>query len=71
MRSGARPFSRMTPSLDDQDFHVAYEVDDLREFAQLVRELRGTNGRRFTVRDTPVLVGVHRDPRELLAELSA
>jgi chlorite dismutase len=51
--------------LDDQDFVVAYETDDLPAFGELVRELRGTESRRSTVRDTPILLGIHRSPDEL------
>lgn len=51
--------------LDDQDFVVAYETDDLPAFGELVRELRGTESRRATVRDTPILLGIRRDPAEL------
>jgi chlorite dismutase len=54
--------------LDDQDFTVAYETDDLALFGELVRALRGTEGRRSTLRDTPILVGVHR-PVERIVEL--
>src|SRR5262249_18823319 len=46
--------------IDDQDFLVAYETDDLVAFGNLVRELRGTESRRSTVRDTPILTCVHR-----------
>jgi chlorite dismutase len=52
--------------LDDQEFIVAYETDDLVAFQDLVRELRATEGRRATVRDTPQLVGVHRPLEEIL-----
>ncbi|HYN69273.1 MAG TPA: chlorite dismutase family protein [Candidatus Eisenbacteria bacterium] len=52
--------------LDDQDFVVAYETDDLAAFGDLVRELRGTESRRSTVSDTPLLVGVHRPLDEIL-----
>ncbi len=51
--------------LDDQDFIVAYETDDLPAFGELVRELRGTESRRSTVRDTPILLGIRRAPAEL------
>jgi chlorite dismutase len=57
--------------LDDQDFLVAYETDDLAVFSELVRALRGTESRRSTVRDTPILTGVHREPRELAGLLGA
>jgi len=51
--------------LDDQDFLVAYETDDLAAFGDLVRELRGTESRRATVRDTPIVVAVHRPLEEI------
>jgi len=51
--------------LDDNDFLVAYETDDLVAFGELVRELRGTDSRRSTVRDTPILLGVHRSIAEI------
>jgi chlorite dismutase len=57
--------------LDDQDFIVAYETDDLAAFGELVRELRGTESRRSTVRDTPILVGVRRSHEELAELLGA
>lgn len=52
--------------VDDQDFVVAYETDDLPAFSALVRELRATEGRRSTVRDTPILTAVHRPIGEIL-----
>jgi len=55
--------------LDDQDFVVAYDTDDLAAFGELVRELRGTESRRSTVRDTPLLLGVHRPLPEILGRL--
>jgi chlorite dismutase len=57
--------------LDDQDFLVAYETDDLVAFSELVRALRSTESRRSTVRDTPILTGIHREPRELASLLGA
>ena len=54
--------------LDDMDFLVAYETDDLSRFSELVRALRGTESRQSTVRDTPILTGIHR-PIEQITEL--
>jgi chlorite dismutase len=51
--------------LDDMDFLVAYETDDLPAFSQLVRDLRGTDSRRSTVRDAPILTAVHHTPQEI------
>lgn len=57
--------------IDDPDFLVAYETDDLAAFGELVRALRGTEGRRSTVRDTPILACVHRPIDEILGLLGA
>ncbi|MHB8672851.1 MAG: chlorite dismutase family protein [Candidatus Limnocylindrales bacterium] len=57
--------------VDDQDFLVAYETDDLAAFGELVRELRGTDSRRSTVRDTPILLAIRRSPDELRELLGA
>jgi chlorite dismutase len=46
--------------LDDADFLVAYDTDDMAAFGDLVRELRGTESRRSTVNDQPILIGVRR-----------
>ena len=56
--------------LDDQEFIVAYETDDLAAFQDLVRALRETESRRSTVRDTPIITAVHRPLGEILAMLS-
>lgn len=56
--------------LDDQDFIVAYETNDLTPFQDLVRDLRATEGRLATVRDTPQLVGVHRPIEEIMTMLN-
>jgi chlorite dismutase len=39
--------------LDDQEFIVAFDTDDVGTFLELVQRLRGTEASRFTVRDTP------------------
>ena len=57
--------------IDDQDFVVAYETDDLLAFGSLVRDLRATESRRSTVRDTPILTGIHRPVQEILHLLGA
>jgi len=57
--------------LDSQDFVVAYETDDLVAFGDLVRALRGTESRRSTVSDNPILLGIRRSMDEILALLGA
>lgn len=53
--------------LDDQEFIVAYETEDLPRFQQLVIDLRDTEARRYTLRDTPIFTAIHRPLREALA----
>jgi len=52
--------------LDDQEFIVAYETDDLAAFQDLVIALRETEARRYTLRDQPILTAVHRSLEEIL-----
>jgi chlorite dismutase len=52
--------------LQDQEFVVVYETDDLGVFSDLVNELRMTEARRYTANDTPVHTAVHRTREEML-----
>jgi chlorite dismutase len=52
--------------LDDQEFIVAYEAEDLHEFQTLVMDLRSTDGRIYTESDTPIFTCVHHPLREAL-----
>ena len=56
--------------LDDQEFIVAYETDDLVAFQDLVRALRETESRRATTRDTPIITGIHRPLGEIVGLLN-
>lgn len=56
--------------LDDQEFIVAYEAEDLLEFQSLVMDLRSTDGRIYTESDTPIFACVHRPLREALESLA-
>ena len=56
--------------LQDQEFVVAYEMEDIALFSDLVYELRDTDARKYTLGDTPLHAGVHSDP-EVLADLFA
>jgi chlorite dismutase len=44
--------------LQDQEFVVVYETDDLSLFSKLVYDLRATEARRYTKADTPLHTGV-------------
>ena len=52
--------------LGDQEFIVGYETDSLAEFQDLVVELRSTEARRHTLRDTPIFTCVKREPERIL-----
>ena len=52
--------------IDDQEFIVTYETDRLEDFQDLVMALRDTEARRYTLRDTPIFVGIHRSLEETL-----
>jgi chlorite dismutase len=56
--------------LDDQEFIVSYETEDLLEFQSLVMDLRSTDGRKYTLSDTPIFACVHRPLREVLELLA-
>ena len=44
--------------LQDQEFVVVYETDDMSLFSKLVYDLRNTEARRYTKADTPLHTGV-------------
>ncbi len=52
--------------LQDQEFIVVYEADDLKEFSELVQRLRSTEVRKYTLRDTPILTCVYGPPEGIL-----
>lgn len=54
--------------VQDQEFIVVYETEALYRFSELVNELRGSDVREYTERDTPVYTGIWR-PVDSLARL--
>ena len=53
--------------LQDQEFVVVYETDDLTLFSDLVYRLRSTEVRRYTERDTPLYTAIYHPAEETLA----
>jgi chlorite dismutase len=53
--------------LQNQEFVVVYETDDLTRFSDLVNELRDTEARRYTLRDTPLHTTIYHSAEETLA----
>ena len=56
--------------LPDQEFVVAYETDDLALFSNLVTALRSTEGRKYTLRDTPIYTSIHQTPEQIITDWS-
>jgi chlorite dismutase len=56
-----------TTGLDDQEFVVAYEADDLARFQSLVIDMRATEARRYTLRDTPIVTAALKPLQTALA----
>ncbi len=57
--------------LDDQEFVVAFETDNLSDFLDLVEELRGSEASQYTLRDTPMFTCVAQPLDEILEALGA
>jgi chlorite dismutase len=55
--------------LDDQDFVVAFETDEPKDFLDLVMELRETESSKYTQRDTPIFTCVQTPVDQVLDQL--
>ncbi len=55
--------------LDDQEFVVAFETDEPRDFLDLVQRLRTTDSSRYTLRDTPTFTCISASVERALAAL--
>ncbi|WP_370519268.1 chlorite dismutase family protein [Nitrososphaera sp. AFS] len=52
--------------MNDQDFMLAFEVDDLIIFQDLIVQLRETRLSKYVIKDTPMIVGVHKDAEDII-----
>lgn len=55
--------------LDDQDFMLAFETDDLPAFQDLIMQLRETQVSKYIVKDTPMIVCVRKELEEIIRSL--
>jgi chlorite dismutase len=55
--------------LDDQEFVVAFETDEPKDFLDLVMELRETESSKYTLRDTPIFTCVQAPMGQILEQL--
>ena len=52
--------------LQDHEFVVSYELEELPRFSQLVQELRSTEARRYTLLDSPIITCTHVSQEQFL-----
>ena len=52
--------------VDDQEFIVSYETDDLLDFQRLVIDLRSDKVRTYTKSDTPIFTCIYKTPEEVV-----
>lgn len=52
--------------IDDHEFIVSYQMDDLEAFTQLVMDMRETESRRYTKNDLPIFTCIHMPILEAL-----
>ncbi|GCF11003.1 chlorite dismutase family protein [Dictyobacter arantiisoli] len=57
--------------IDDQEFVVAFETDNLSDFLDLVQELRETEASMYTLRDTPMYTCISEPLDQILDALGA
>jgi chlorite dismutase len=57
--------------LDDQEFVVAFETDEISDFLDLVQDLRETEASQYTLRDTPMFCCVSQPLSEILEAIGA
>jgi len=55
--------------MDDQEFVVAFETDEPKDFVDLVMSLRETQSSKYTLRDTPIFTCVQMPMAEVLDQL--
>jgi chlorite dismutase len=55
--------------IDDNDFTLAFETDDLSKFQDLILQLRETKVSLYVVKDTPMIVCVQKDIQNIIMGL--
>jgi chlorite dismutase len=55
--------------LDDQDFMLAFETEDLTAFQELIIQLRETRVSKYIIRDTPMIVCIYKGVEDIIKSL--
>jgi chlorite dismutase len=56
--------------LDDQDFMLAFETNDLIDFQDLIVQLRETQVSKYVVKDTPMMVCIYKGAEDIIRSLA-
>ena len=55
--------------IHDQDFLLAFETDNLNDFQNLIMQLRETKVSKYVVKDTPMIVCIHKNMEQVIKSL--
>jgi chlorite dismutase len=55
--------------IDDQDFMLAFETNDLMNFQDLIIQLRETQVSKYVIRDTPMMVCIYKGVEDIIKSL--
>src|ERR671931_487526 len=55
--------------IDDQDFMLAFETNDLMNFQDLIIQLRETQVSKYVIRDTPMMVCIYKGVKDIIKSL--
>src|SRR5919202_2793551 len=55
--------------LDDQDFMLPFETEDLTAFQELIIQLRETKVSKYIIRDTPMIVCIYKGAEDIIKSL--
>ncbi|HJU58422.1 MAG TPA: chlorite dismutase family protein [Nitrososphaeraceae archaeon] len=55
--------------IHDQDFMLAFETDNLNDFQNLIMQLRETKVSKYVVKDTPMIVCIHKNMEQVIKSL--
>jgi chlorite dismutase len=55
--------------IDDEDFMLAFECENLVDFQNLIMDLRQTQVSKYVAKDTPMIVGIKKDIIPLISSL--
>ena len=55
--------------INDQDFMLAFETNDLIGFQDLIVQLRETRASKYVIRDTPMIVCIYKDIQDIIKSI--